>query len=241
MPGWVLFFLQFLVVGWILLEGLWGEPRRKFLGERTAVYLMVVVMVAFGTISLSKRGRAPEWNFLNGGDDPLTYETASRQILIERDLLNRMTPNKPFYYMVGYRYFLAGTHALLGESKAMVVLTHYILLAVACALLYYLIRSLAPPGPAFFAAALLFSGQAHGTVYRWARELFPTMLGLVLTGALLLALVCWERRPTWWRAAGSGIIAGLDTDNLLRGETFTLLSVKLELTLPRATRNSRDY
>ncbi|MDA2932678.1 glycosyltransferase family 39 protein, partial [Nitrospinae bacterium AH-259-F20] len=238
-PGWVLFVLQFLVVGWILLEGLWGESKERFLTEQAAVYLMVVVLVGFGTVSLAKRGRSSDWNFLNGGDDPLTYETAARQILIERDPLNRMIPNKPFYYMVGYRYFLAGTHALLGESKAMVVLTHYILLAVACALLYYLIRILAPPGPALFAAALLFSGQAHGTVYRWATELFPTMLGLALTGAMLLALAHWERQPTLWGAAGSGVLAGLATivrPNFLVFLPFAILWMGIALPHPRAKR-----
>jgi hypothetical protein len=238
-PGLVLFALQFLVVGWVMAAGLWGLAKERLLGERTAVYALVVVMVAFGTISLGKRGRSPNWNVLNGGDDALHYESAARQILLERDILNRMGGNQPFYFMPGYRYFLAGAHAVLGESKAMVVMAQYILLAVACALLYGLVRCLAPPGPAFFAAALLFAGQAHGTVYRWATELFPTILGLAFTGALLLGLARWEKRPTIPRALGIGALGGIATivrPNLLPFLPLAIIWMGLAPSVPRARR-----
>ncbi|MFQ6672345.1 MAG: hypothetical protein ACE5KY_03520, partial [Candidatus Tectimicrobiota bacterium] len=239
LPGWVVFVLQFFVVAWVVAEGLWGRPTSRLLTERAAVYLMVVVMVTLGTVSLYKRGRAPDWNVLNGGDVPLVYESAARQILLERDVLNRMEAAQPFFFMVGYRYFLAGAHAVLGESKAMVVLAHYYLLAVASALLYFLVRCFAPPGPAFLAAALLFAGQAHGTVYRWATELFPAILILTLMAAVLLALARWEGRPTLLRAAGIGGLAGVATivrPNILVFLPWAVLWMALAPRVPRARR-----
>ncbi len=208
LAGWVAA-LQWLVVGWVVAAGLVGLGRQALRTERLVVYLLVVVMMAFGTVSLSKRGRTPHWNILNGGDDPLVYESAARQIILDRDPLNRMESTTPFFHMVGYRYYLAAAHVLFGESKAMVVMTHYLLLAVACALLYSIVRRLAPPGPSLLAAGLLFAGQAHGSVYRWATELFPAMLGLALVGALLLAVVHWSEEPSTRGAVAVGLIAGI--------------------------------
>jgi hypothetical protein len=205
----VLFVLQFLAVAWVVASGLWGLGKKQLLGERTAIYTLVVVMVAFGTLSLGKRGRSPHWNVLNGGDDALVYETAARQIIIDRDPLNRMRSGQPFFFTAGYRYVLAAAHTIMGPSKAMVVLLQYCFLAIACALLYCLVRRLAPPGVALLAAALLFAGQAHGTVYRWATELFPAVAGLLIVAAFLLQLSACSERPSWRHAAGAGVLFGL--------------------------------
>jgi hypothetical protein len=121
---------------------------------------MVAVMMAFGTASLAKRGRTPHWNILNGGDDPLHYETAARQIVIERDLLNRMKTSQPFYFTAGERYALAASHALMGPSKAMVVMFQYSLLALTCVPLYYVAKRLVPPWVALFSAVFFFTGHA---------------------------------------------------------------------------------
>ncbi|MDA2932451.1 glycosyltransferase family 39 protein, partial [Nitrospinae bacterium AH-259-F20] len=231
----VLFVLQFLAVVWVMASGLWGESKKRFLTERTAVYALVVVMVAFGTLSLGKRGRSPHLNVLNGGDDPLVYETAARQILLDRDPLNRMPSTQPFYFTAGYRYVLATAHALMGPSKAMVVLLQYCFLAIACALLYYLARRLAPPGVALLAAALLFAGQGRGALYRWPTDLFPAVAGILIVAALLLQLTaCWER-PSWQRAAGAGVLFGLACmvrSNILAFGPIAFLWLALSRALP---------
>lgn len=209
LPAWAVFVLQFLVAAWVLAVGLRGITKEKLLTERAAVYLLVLVMVAFGTISLGKRGRTPHWNILNGGDDPLVYETAARQIILERDLLNRMNASHPFYFTVGNRYFLAASHYLMGPSKAMVVMLQYILLAVTCALLFYITKRLVPSWVALFAAALFFSGLARESIYRWPTDLFPAVAALMLCASLFAQLAWCQERPTWKRAAGAGLLLGL--------------------------------
>lgn len=208
-PAWVVFVLQFLVAAWIVAIGLRGVAKEKLLTEKTAVYFLVLVMMAFGTISLAKRGRAPNWNFLNGGDDPLVYETAARQIIIQRDLLNRTENTQPFYFTVGCRYFLAASHALMGPSKAMVVMLQYTLLAFTCALLFYTMRRLVPPWMALFAAAVFFSGHAGESIYRWPTDLFPAVMAFLLCASLFAQLALCQERPTWKRAAGAGLLFGL--------------------------------
>ncbi len=210
LPGWAVFALQFLVVAWLLAAGLRGVSKEQLLTERAAVYLLVVVMLAFGTVSLSSRGRAADWNLLGGGSDPLTYEGMARQILLDRDILNRMANTQPFYAPIGYRYVLAAAHALMGPSRAMVVLFQYGLLAAACAMLYWLVRRLAPPGVALFAMALFFVGPARGvTTYKWSTMLYPAVTGLLLGAAVLVQLAACRERPSWRRTAGAGLLFGL--------------------------------
>jgi hypothetical protein len=170
---------------------------------------MVAVMMAFGTASLAKRGRTPHWNILNGGDDPLHYETAARQIVIERDLLNRMKTSQPFYFTAGERYALAASHALMGPSKAMVVMFQYSLLALACVPLYYVAKRLVPPWVALFSAVFFFTGHARESIYRWPTDLFPAVTALFLVAALLLQLARCQERPTWNRTGVAGFLLGL--------------------------------
>ncbi len=209
LPAWAVFILQFLAAAWVLGVGLRGITKERLLTERAAVYLLVLVMVAFGTISLGKRGRTPHWNILNGGDDPLVYETAARQIVLENDLLNRMENTQPFYFTAGNRYFLAASHYLMGPSKAMVVMLQYILLAVTCALLFYITKRLVPSWVALFGAALFFSGFARESIYRWPTDLFPAVATMLLCASLFVQLARCQERLSLKRVSVAGLLLGL--------------------------------
>ena len=69
---------------------------------------------------------------MRGGDDPLTYEWYSRDILFNGILMNGGLPagqGEPFYYQAFYPYFLAGAHALFGEGMFGVLLIQRLLVA----------------------------------------------------------------------------------------------------------------
>jgi hypothetical protein len=208
--GGLLFVLQFIVVAWVVAKGHRGFPWGQVRRERLYVYLMVISIMAFGSLWLSLAGRNPDWNFLGGGSDALLYETAARQIILDRDLLNRMPGTQPFHFTAGYRYVLAAIHALMGPSKAVVVLTQYGLLAAACSLVYFLARRFASPAVALLASILFFIGPARGVgTFQWSNQLYPAVTGLLLGGAVLVQLARWRERPTAGRAAKAGALFGL--------------------------------
>lgn len=67
-----------------------------------------------------------------GGDDPMTYEWYSRDILFNGLLMNFGQPagqGEPFYYQALYPYFLAAVHALFGEGMFGVMLVQRLLVA----------------------------------------------------------------------------------------------------------------
>lgn len=67
-----------------------------------------------------------------GGDDPMTYEWYSRDILLNGVLMNFGLPagqGEPFYYQAFYPYFLAAVHALFGEGMFGVILVQRLLVA----------------------------------------------------------------------------------------------------------------
>ena len=70
---------------------------------------------------------------LVGGDDTMTYEGYARDILLNGILMNGGQPpgqGEPFYYQAFYPYFLAGTHAVFGESMFGPVLLQRLLAAL---------------------------------------------------------------------------------------------------------------
>ena len=71
---------------------------------------------------------------LVGGDDTMTYEGYARDILLNGILMNGGLPpgqGEPFYYQAFYPYFLAGAHAVFGESMFGPVLLQRLLAALA--------------------------------------------------------------------------------------------------------------
>lgn len=69
-----------------------------------------------------------------GGDDPMTYEWYSRDILFNGILMTLGAPvgtGEPFYYQALYPYFLAAVHLVSGEGMFGVLLMHRLLVALA--------------------------------------------------------------------------------------------------------------
>ncbi len=71
---------------------------------------------------------------MRGGDDSMTYEWYSRDILFNGILMNGGAApgqGEPFYYQALYPYFLAAVHAVFGEDMFGVILLQRLLVAFA--------------------------------------------------------------------------------------------------------------
>jgi hypothetical protein len=98
--------------------------------RRRALPLLIIVAVVEALVF------AWPWTqqvmLLTGGDDPLTYESYARDILLNGILMNGGLPagqGDPFYYQAFYPYFLAAVHFVTGEGAFGVMLAQRLLAA----------------------------------------------------------------------------------------------------------------
>jgi hypothetical protein len=148
---------------------------------------------------------------LVGGDDTLTYEWYARDILLNGPLMNFGLPlgqGEPFYYQPFYPYFLAGAHALFGESMFGPVLVQRLLAAFTMWMVVDI--------------AILVSAEAVW-LYAW-----PVAIGFIgwkfwhiaaiplnesfyvpMMTAAIWSLLRLVREPSTRRAVATGIVGGV--------------------------------
>ena len=129
------------------------------------------------------------------GDDPLAYEGQARSVLqYGPAMIDPAHPHVPYYFYPLYSYVLAGTHALLGEDFANVVLTNYLCLAVIGILVWALLQrwlEAEAVAAALFLVALFVRADMAGYAYlAFSDNLYvPMVLLVTLTG-----IKAFERR-----------------------------------------------
>ena len=105
--------------------------NRSALGLRAWLFPLLAIAVAAEAVIF-----AWPWSqrlmVMAGGDDPMTYEWYSRDILFNGILMNFGLPagqGEPFYYQAFYPYFLAAVHTVFGEGMFGVILVQRLLVA----------------------------------------------------------------------------------------------------------------
>ncbi len=126
-------------LAWVFLTTLVRVTRELRRTPATATLRLTHVLWLFGAVAAAEAliFALPWWQhnmLLVGGDDTMTYEGYARDILLNGILMNGGLPagqGEPFYYQAFYPYFLAGAHAVFGESMFGPVLLQRLLAALA--------------------------------------------------------------------------------------------------------------
>jgi hypothetical protein len=79
---------------------------------------------------------------LGGGEDWLTYESYSRDILLSGPLMRSSTEGHVFYFQIFYPYYLAMLHGLLGEDLFGVFAMQSFCLVIVGAIIYFIAKRL---------------------------------------------------------------------------------------------------
>src|SRR5262249_22007849 len=88
--------------------------------RRLAAPAAAIALFVAGVVGEGFRAAWPwaeRFMVMTGGDDPMTYEAYSRDILLNGPLMNGGLPlfqGEPFYYQPLYPYFLAAVHFIFG-------------------------------------------------------------------------------------------------------------------------------
>jgi hypothetical protein len=158
-----------------------------------AVYLLAVVAYALVTTA----GLAGRAVILEGGQDWLTYESYSRDILLNGPLMTLGEPlgkGKPFFFQPFYPYYLAGLHWLAGEGLWGPIVLQIIGIGLAGVLVYFLARRLFGTAAAV-ASLALFTVLGLSQLDWIARKLLSENLYFILLpGAMLLVVRAIDRR-----------------------------------------------
>jgi hypothetical protein len=185
------------------------EAGRLRLLERpllAGLLLAVLVYALVATADLA--GRAV---VLEGGQDWLTYESYSRDILLNGPLMTLGEPlgkGKPYFFQPFYPYFLAALHWLSGEGVWGPVVLQLVGVGVTGVIIYYLGKRVF--GAAAGAAALSLFLVLGLTQLDWiARKLLSENLYFVVLPAAVLLVVraIDERRLT--DVAWAGLLLGV--------------------------------
>lgn len=204
--GWLAW--SFAVSFWLLLRGVALETRAWRQRSRVAPLLAV----AAGVEALV---HAWPWSrqfmVMRGGDDPMTYEWYSRDILLNGLLMNGGAPagqGEPFYYQALYPYFLAAVHAVSGEGMFGVLLMQRMLVAFAVWMMVRIAVEIAGDQvwPGALAAGSVF---AVGKYWPIAADLLNESLYVPLLVAWAALAVRLYQAPSIARAVGTGVVGAV--------------------------------
>ena len=146
-----------------------------------------------------------------GGDDPMTYEAYSRDILLNGPLMNGGLPlfqGEPFYYQPLYPYFLAAAHFVFGEGMFGVIFLQRFLVALTAV---YLTRiAMRIRGDSIWPMALLVSTLFVSWKFApIAADLLNESIYVPLLVSWTASLVALCLDPQAGRAAATGVLGGL--------------------------------
>ncbi|MFN8632486.1 MAG: glycosyltransferase family 39 protein [Chloroflexota bacterium] len=198
--GWLATVLDLLVLAglvgaggvavWRRLRLVLGLPARRWqLLERPLLASLLLVVLAYALVT--SRGLAGRAVILEGGQDWLTYESYSRDILLNGPLMTLGEPlgkGKPYFFQPFYPYYLAAMHWLTGEGLWGPVALQLLGVGVAGVLVYYLGKRLFGMRAGLLALTLyLVLGLSQ---LDWiARKLLSENLYFILLPAAMLLLV----------------------------------------------------
>lgn len=146
-----------------------------------------------------------------GGDDPMTYEWYSRDILLNGILMTVGAPigaGEPFYYQAFYPYFLAAIHALFGEGMFGVLLIQRLLVAFTVWVIVKIAVEIAGEDawPGALACGVVFAIWKQSRI---SADLLNESLYVPLLVAWTAVVIRALRAPTTPRALGAGVLGAV--------------------------------
>ncbi len=204
--GWLAW--SFAINFWSLLGGVARETGAWRQRARVAPLLAVVAGVE-ALVHAWPWSR--QFMVMRGGDDPMTYEWYSRDILFNGILMNGGAPagqGEPFYYQALYPYFLAAVHALSGEGMFGVLLIQRLLVAFAVWMMVRIAVEIA--GDEVWPGALV-AGSIFAVWKYWpiAADLLNESLYVPLLVAWAALAVRLYQAPSTARALATGMVGAV--------------------------------
>ena len=146
-----------------------------------------------------------------GGDDPMTYEWYSRDILLNGILMTHGAPvgaGEPFYYQAFYPYFLAAVHALWGEGMFGVLLIQRLLVAFTVWVIVKIAVEIAGEDvwPGALVCGVVFAVWKQSRI---SADLLNESLYVPLLVAWTAVVIRAIRAPTTPRALGAGVLGAV--------------------------------
>ena len=202
------------------------RPAIRSLEVRGDCLVLLIALVSGALAWELNSARDPTFGILPP-DDYLLYESEARSLVANGFCKD---DGVAFHRSPAMRYYLAGAHALFGESGYGVILFQQVLRGITAILARRLLRRLAAPAWMGWAAAglvVLLPGPLALSLRYW-----PETLGAFFFAAVCLTLVQAERmqgRPK--RSAGAGLLCGLLA--LVRTNAVSLIPAVAVWTLVR--------
>lgn len=228
-----------IVLGFHILRSLaTSQPLEEVFLPFAALFIPTLLLIAFFgvTVPAADQSRLRPWLLLlllinawvfiqhthpygqlvlfTGGDDELTHEGFARQALLATNWPARLAAGEAtiFYYQPFYRYFVAGIHALWGESMfGLYVVQTFLLSATVYATLRLLHLFRLPYAPLLFglgfaAVSLLPNQSLLMVMQRPFQQGLGTPLLLIAT-AITFSFVI--RPPSWRLLVATGVLWGV--------------------------------
>jgi hypothetical protein len=209
----------------LFLEEIWEQQSRVWVIGLVALFLAV-------GLSRSVLERQAT-HVLMIGDDFLTYESQSRQILYDGLLMvDEEGQGQAYFHYPLYPYVLAAAHGLFGEDFATIPLLNFICLAAVFPLFWLMLRNRIAGGALIavlvFIALLLWR---YWVVAGYTATAFSDNLYLPMVFATLLIFVAAMEKRALWRFAAVGILTALAAatrPSFLIFVPFALLAIILQ-------------
>ncbi|MGE3272696.1 MAG: glycosyltransferase family 39 protein, partial [Chloroflexota bacterium] len=171
---------------------------RLALTERPLLAGLLLTITVYALVTTADL--AGRTTVLEGGQDWLTYESYSRDILLNGPLMTLGEPlgkGKPFFFQPFYPYYLAAMHWLTGEGLWGPIVLQIVGDGLAAVLIYFLAKRLFG-APAAVAALVLFLILGLSQLDWIARKLLSENLYFwVLPAGLLLLTRAFDERRLW--------------------------------------------
>ena len=180
------------------------------LGQRSWLFPMLAIAVVTEAL-LFAWPWAQQLMVMAGGDDPMTYEWYSRDILLNGILMTVGAPigaGEPFYYQAFYPYFLAAIHALFGEGMFGVLLIQRLLVAFTVWVIVKIAVEIAGEDawPGALVCGIVFAVWKQSRI---SADLLNESLYVPLLVAWTAVVIRACRSSTTLRALGAGVLGAI--------------------------------
>lgn len=222
----------------IALQRAWvSDARAQLLGASAVVTILGIqgYVTALGSL---------KFRTLTGGDDWFGFESRARDILqygLLMPLGRAIGDGNPYFYHPFYSYFLAGVHALTGESLFGAIFAHFLILAVTALIIAGMVRRTFGRLAAIAAVVSLLVLFEIDFVRYYTTTLISENLYILTVTGCLAAFARWAQTGHARVLALAGLLGGLSAVTRPAMMVFFIPAVLVTIALARTRRIDRSW
>ena len=231
----VFYILLVCMIALLLLGIHWRAVWQTAKDELIIIVLCMLSSVYF-LLLCHQKGAELSTLIFSPGNDWLVYETQARLILFGDWLNAGYTEGGPFFWNIGYRYFLAVLHWTFGENPLRIVFYQYLLLVGGLFVSHILIKRLFGAGTGIlFLIVLLTTNE----IFHYPRNLLDTTFSILLPWLGLLALLSFQQSKHQRYLLVAGLCMGLAV--VVRGNFLPFIMLSALWVYFTSSRNRFEY